>query len=83
MHRALPTRIERLFWDTDPKKLDTSTHQHTIVERVLNHGTLADWRWLVSVYGARVVREAASSQGRIRANGVRGESARLVEMLIK
>lgn len=83
MHRPLPATIERLFWDSNPKKLDISMHQRTIIERVLNHGTLADWHWLVSVYGAEAVRETVSPRGRMRMNGVRRESARLVEMLVK
>ena len=83
MQSSMPATIERLFWDTDPKKLDISRHRHTIVERVLNHGTLADWRWLVSAYGAKTIREAVSFQSPVRANSIREESARLVEMLIK
>lgn len=83
MLRFLPPTIARLFWDVNPKKLNISFHQRTIIERVLNHGTLADWHWLVSVYGAKAIREAASSRNRLRQNGVRAESARLVEMLIK
>lgn len=82
MKQALPATIGRLFWDADPKRLDIETHQRTIVERVLNLGTLADWHWLVSVYGAKVVREAVFAKGRLRASGVRPESARLVELLV-
>ncbi len=82
MQQTLPATIGRLFWDTDPKKLDIGEHQRVIIERVLNLGTLADWHWLVSVYGAEVVREAAFAKSHLRANGVRAESARLVEMLV-
>lgn len=83
MYGSLPTAIGRLFWDTNPKKLDIARHKHTIIERVLNHGTLADWHWLVSMYGTKVIREVVSPKSPMRASGVREESARLVEMLIK
>lgn len=83
MHSAIPSTVQRLFWDLDPEKLDTVTHQRTIIERVLNHGTLADWHWLVSIYGTKAVHEAVSVQSPLRANGIREESTRLVEMLVK
>lgn len=83
MHSPLPATIGRLFWDADPKKLDSLKHQRTIIERVLNNGTLADWHWLVFVYGAEAIQKTISLKSPVRTNGIRAESARLAAMLIK
>lgn len=39
-----------LFWDTDVEKLDAPKHAAYIIERVLNYGTLQDWKLLKEVY---------------------------------
>jgi len=37
---------ENLFWDIDPRTLDMERHAKYIVGRVLERGTLMDWRLL-------------------------------------
>nr|WP_129732211.1 hypothetical protein [Parabacteroides goldsteinii] len=37
-----------LFWDIDRNKLDWNKHRAYIVERVLEYGTLSDWKFLRS-----------------------------------
>lgn len=79
----IPTSVARLFWDLDSGTLDMTAHKGTIIERVLNYGTLSDWRWLVSAYGRPSVQNAFSQRSPRRGNGVRNESARLAALLIQ
>ena len=37
----------RLFWDIDPAALDLDRHRKYVVARVLEYGTLDDWRLLL------------------------------------
>jgi hypothetical protein len=37
----------KLFWDIDPSALDLELHRKYVVARVLEYGTLEDWRLLV------------------------------------
>lgn len=37
----------KLFWDIDPSTLDLERHRKYVVARVLEYGTLDDWRLLV------------------------------------
>ena len=39
-----------LFWDVDRNTLSLSDHKKFIVQRVLERGTLADWRLLKQCY---------------------------------
>lgn len=52
MDAGLPASIQKLLWDADIRSLDERVHRRLIMERVLNYGALADWRWLVARYGA-------------------------------
>ncbi len=40
----------RLFWDVDPSTLDVSRHKRWMVQRVLEYGTIEDWRALCELY---------------------------------
>lgn len=70
--------VARLFWEMDPDQLDLARHRRAIIRRVLNYGTLADWRWLEQNYGRAGVRAEAVGRGR---NGVRERSGRLAALL--
>lgn len=74
----LPNSIARLFWDMDPEKLEPLRYRRVIIPRVLNYGTLADWRWLEQRYGREAVRTEAAAIGR---NSVRETSRRLAALL--
>lgn len=48
-----------IFWDTDISKLDASLHSKYIIEKVLNYGTLEDWKKLKQLYSEeRILAEA-------------------------
>jgi hypothetical protein len=49
-------RRESLFWDTDPKQLDSRKHAVYIIERVLDLGNKEELRWLLKRYSARKIR---------------------------
>ena len=52
---------ENLFWDTDHETLDYEKHKKFIVQRVLEYGSLSDWRLICSFYGINVIIDAAQS----------------------
>ena len=41
---------KNLFWDVDPSTLDIGRHRKYVVARVLEYGTLEDWRQLLSCF---------------------------------
>ena len=41
---------DHLFWDVDRSELDLDKHRKFIVQRVLGHGQLPDWRLLRRCY---------------------------------
>lgn len=48
-----------LFWDIDKKMLDLDTCPKQVIQRVLEYGTLNDWKLILSYYGInRIVEES-------------------------
>ncbi len=41
---------QALFWDTDPKKIDTKKNAQYIIERVLDLGNDKEVKWLWNFY---------------------------------
>ena len=50
----LPTH---LFWDVNPDNLEWEKNHQLIIERVLERGTLDQWKTIVSVYGLKKIVE--------------------------
>lgn len=49
----------RLFWDVNPQSLDAEKDIAFIISRVVERGTLEEWRVIVAEYGiAKIVRVA-------------------------
>jgi hypothetical protein len=46
-----------LFWDIEYDRLDFKTHASFIVERVLNRGSIEDFRAIVKYYGKEQLKE--------------------------
>ena len=44
-----------LFWDMDKSQLDVEKHARGLIQRVLEYGTLSDWRLTRDVYGLDTV----------------------------
>jgi hypothetical protein len=70
--------VARLFWEMNPEKLDPARDRDVIIPRVLNYGSLADWRWLEQRYGREVVRAEILARDR---NNIRERSRRLAALL--
>lgn len=64
-----------------PGKLDVDTHATTIIERVLNLGTLTDWRWLVVTYGVPRLRDVIMRQADGERSSLRPETSRVAELM--
>jgi len=57
--------FRELFWDTDPSALDEDRHATWILERILERGTLAQWREARDRYGRDRLLRALQSSRRI------------------
>ena len=42
---------ENLFWDVDASQLSMDEHSSYIIQRVLEHGQMKDWRLIYRYYG--------------------------------
>ncbi|MBI4268607.1 hypothetical protein HY627_02140 [Candidatus Uhrbacteria bacterium] len=47
---------QELFWDVDPKTIDTKKHARYIIERILDFGDIHDVGWLARRYSAKKIR---------------------------
>jgi len=63
--RRLPAYMQRLFWDTDWRRLDVGRHADYIITRILEKGDLEDWNWLRWTYGEARIARATSKSGRL------------------
>lgn len=50
---------ERLFWDVDPQSLDWEKDISLIVSRVVERGTLEEWRTIEQRYGLNKIVDVA------------------------
>jgi hypothetical protein len=50
-----------LFWDTDIANIDLSISDKFIVHRVLEYGTIDDWKLITKIYGLPKIKEIALS----------------------
>lgn len=48
---------QALFWDTDPKKLDTTKHAKYIIERIMDFGNDEEVRWMRRFYPKELLAE--------------------------
>lgn len=54
-----PLLDEKIFWDTDIKKLDFERHGDSIIVRVLERGGMNDWSEIKRYYGHDRIKAAA------------------------
>jgi hypothetical protein len=50
MVKQKPTFSQNLFWDVDISTLDIDKHSKFVLERVLQHGDLDDWKKIKNYY---------------------------------
>ena len=54
---------EQLFWDIDKLNFDFDKNKTLIIERVLNYGTLNEFKEILKYYGYEVIREELKKVG--------------------
>ncbi len=52
---------QSLFWDVDPKIIDTEKHAIYIIERILDFGNDEEVRWMWKFYDHNLIRETANT----------------------
>lgn len=83
MDAKLPYSVDKLLWDADKQSLDQEANKQVIIERVLNYGTLADWRWLVERYGIGDVRAVLDMRAATRRSAIRREAYGLASLILR
>jgi phage-related protein len=48
---------QSLFWDTNPKRIDTKKHARYIIERILQFGHIDETKWLFHRYQKRTIKK--------------------------
>ncbi len=51
--KALPREFYKYFWDTKPEEIDIEKYDKYVIERILEWGRTADYRWLIAEYGRK------------------------------
>lgn len=54
---TLPLFLCQYFWDVDPTKIDLIKHETYVVERIMTWGNEEAFRWLLTMFGERAVRD--------------------------
>lgn len=59
----LPASVQRpsLFWDVDPKKIDSKKHARYIIERILEFGNDEEVRWMWAYYSPELIRDVVEN----------------------
>lgn len=48
---------QTLFWDVNPKNIDTKKHAQYIIERVADFGNDKEARWVLDFYNKRLLKK--------------------------
>jgi hypothetical protein len=51
---------EHLFWDVDGADVDLQRNKRFVIQRVLEYGTLDDWRLIRDHYGLETIADVAA-----------------------
>lgn len=60
-------RRPSLFWDVDPKKIDSKKHARYIIERILEFGNDEEVRWMWTYYSSELIRDVVENRRGLRA----------------
>lgn len=69
---------QALFWDTNPKKIDTKKNAQYVIERILDFGNDAEVRWLWNFYDKTVLKKIVR-----RSRSLRPRTKTLWQLLLK
>ena len=61
MTELVKSLSKRLFWDTNPDDIDIQNHKAFIISRVLEYGTLNDWKLIRNYYGIEDIAQTATT----------------------
>lgn len=79
MRNELPDSFRPLFWDADFSKIDSGKDEKVVIERIINYGSLSQWRFLVDFYGKEKVKKIVEE---MPASAFRPQTLRLAELLL-
>jgi len=83
MVNNIPQHTQRLFWDIRKDNIDPKIHKKSIIERVLNYGTLKDMKWLASVYSKNEIMDVVTPQGKFHRSNVGKSAGKLASLIFK
>lgn len=69
---------QALFWDTNPKNIDTRKNAQYIIERILELGRDKEVRWLWNFYDKQLLKKTV-----IKSRSLRPETKNLWMLLLK
>ena len=69
---------QTLFWDTNPKKIDTKKNAQYIIERILDFGNDREVRWLWHFYDKPLLKRVVT-----RSRCLRPRTKELWQLLLK
>ena len=67
-----------LFWDTDPKNIDTKENARYIIERILDLGNDKEVKWLYRRYNKALIKKVVA-----RSRSLMPETRNLWNLLLK
>lgn len=67
-----------LFWDVDPKKIDTKKNAQYIIERIADLGDDKEARWVFDFYDKRFLKKIIT-----KSRSIRPDTKRLWELILK
>jgi len=82
-NKNIPSFTKKLFWDVNEEKLDTILHKKSIIERIINYGTLADWKWLSSVYDRNTIINISNTKDKFGRKNIRPSAEYLASLIFK
>lgn len=69
---------QSLFWDTDPKNIDTKENARYIIERILDLGNDKEVKWLYRRYNKALIKKVVA-----RSRSLMPETRNLWNLLLK
>jgi len=55
--KKIPSEFQTLLWSKSIKKIDLEKDKNYIIHQILSYGDLNQIKWLLQVYGKKIVRE--------------------------
>lgn len=83
INKNIPSFIKKLFWDINKEKLNTDLHKKSIIERIINYGNLADWKWLSFVYDKNTIINTINAEDKFGRKNIRPNAKRLASLFFK